>query len=372
MKIDNTKFVGPRLGHAIWLYFGDGISSTQMIISSCSIDGITGNGVRLETEGTGSFFSIQIGNSYIATAGADYEPIYINNGGAFGSIGGVIIDNVQIINSAASTKSIITVTGNGGVNVVLGVLNWGGTGTGLITKGATDNVRGGWYIDANDGIWKTPGPIGTKGSDAAIVIEARNGDPGFTFLSNSNVGGLTIRDNATTLTMSMGIDSVGHLSLPGLTVLTSSVVFNNLTEAQLIVRNTSPTGGGHASITVDKGANEAGGTYCVLSAGTALWDWGAIGNNDWSLRDAINGFVKPFIVEQGSGANALTIKSGGRTLLGTATDDTLSRLQIGGMVRMENVGSTPATPTGGGVLYVQAGSLKFKGSSGTVTTIALA
>jgi hypothetical protein len=30
----------------------------------------------------------------------------------------------------------------------------------------------------------------------------------------------------------------------------------------------------------------------------------------------------------------------------------------------------PATPTGGGVLYVDAGALKYKGSSGTVTTIA--
>jgi hypothetical protein len=30
----------------------------------------------------------------------------------------------------------------------------------------------------------------------------------------------------------------------------------------------------------------------------------------------------------------------------------------------------PATPTGGGVIYVESGALKYKGSSGTVTTIA--
>lgn len=34
--------------------------------------------------------------------------------------------------------------------------------------------------------------------------------------------------------------------------------------------------------------------------------------------------------------------------------------------------SEPATPTGGGVLYVQAGALKYKGSSGTVTTLGAA
>jgi hypothetical protein len=32
--------------------------------------------------------------------------------------------------------------------------------------------------------------------------------------------------------------------------------------------------------------------------------------------------------------------------------------------------TAPATPTGGGVLYVEAGALKYKGSSGTVTVIA--
>lgn len=30
----------------------------------------------------------------------------------------------------------------------------------------------------------------------------------------------------------------------------------------------------------------------------------------------------------------------------------------------------PATPTGGGIIYVESGALKYKGSSGTVTTIA--
>ena len=35
-----------------------------------------------------------------------------------------------------------------------------------------------------------------------------------------------------------------------------------------------------------------------------------------------------------------------------------------------NTGSAPPTPTSGGVLYVQAGALKYRGSGGTITTIA--
>ena len=45
------------------------------------------------------------------------------------------------------------------------------------------------------------------------------------------------------------------------------------------------------------------------------------------------------------------------------------RIQADGTIKIAN-SSEPSTPSGGGVLYVQNGALKFKGSSGTITTIA--
>jgi hypothetical protein len=47
----------------------------------------------------------------------------------------------------------------------------------------------------------------------------------------------------------------------------------------------------------------------------------------------------------------------------------LTVLAAGGNL-LQNVTTVPATPTGAGALYVEAGALKYKGSSGTVTTIA--
>jgi hypothetical protein len=41
-----------------------------------------------------------------------------------------------------------------------------------------------------------------------------------------------------------------------------------------------------------------------------------------------------------------------------------------GNMTIANTGAVPSTPTGGGVLYVEAGALKYRGSSGTITTIA--
>lgn len=42
---------------------------------------------------------------------------------------------------------------------------------------------------------------------------------------------------------------------------------------------------------------------------------------------------------------------------------------IGGSLFLADQGAPPSTPVGGGVLYVEAGALKYKGSAGTVTVI---
>lgn len=42
----------------------------------------------------------------------------------------------------------------------------------------------------------------------------------------------------------------------------------------------------------------------------------------------------------------------------------------GGGVVVQNITTTPPTPTAGGVLYIENGALKYKGSAGTVTTLA--
>lgn len=54
-----------------------------------------------------------------------------------------------------------------------------------------------------------------------------------------------------------------------------------------------------------------------------------------------------------------------------ATLDTLAVAPAVGGLTIGN-STTPATPASGGVLYVQAGALKYKGSSGTVTTLGAA
>ncbi len=73
------------------------------------------------------------------------------------------------------------------------------------------------------------------------------------------------------------------------------------------------------------------------------------------------------ILSSGNAVTAMTIDSSQN--VGIGTTDFGSGAKVIGIVN----GTAPSgTPTGGGVLYVESGALKYKGSSGTITTLGVA
>ena len=60
---------------------------------------------------------------------------------------------------------------------------------------------------------------------------------------------------------------------------------------------------------------------------------------------------------------------GNNTTLNNVTDITLGGLTTTSQLKISN-GSAPSTPSGGGVLYVENGALKYKGALGSITTLA--
>jgi hypothetical protein len=71
----------------------------------------------------------------------------------------------------------------------------------------------------------------------------------------------------------------------------------------------------------------------------------------------------------GSSAGAYGNSASNYVVIFTNTAERL-RIDANGNVAIANTGSAPATPASGGVLYVEAGALKFIGGSGTVTILA--
>jgi hypothetical protein len=66
---------------------------------------------------------------------------------------------------------------------------------------------------------------------------------------------------------------------------------------------------------------------------------------------------------------AMTIKENGNVGIGASTP--IEKLHIEGRQFIGNQ-TAPSTPTGGGIIYVESGALKYIGSSGTITTLGVA
>lgn len=157
----------------------------------------------------------------------------------------------------------------------------------------------------------------------------------------------------------------------------------------LTVSNSDWSGADLAIVNGGTGASTAAAARTNLGLGTAAVE--AIGTsgatvpllngvNVWSAIQQINAGL-----HMGAG-NLIRFYNAGNTNWGTlravsVTTGTAAELEFstgggvvltllnGGML-IPNTPGAPATPASGGVLYVDAGALKYKGSSGTVTTIA--
>lgn len=98
-----------------------------------------------------------------------------------------------------------------------------------------------------------------------------------------------------------------------------------------------------------------------------------------AIQTAVNALIAFF----GSASTGSLLRYGGTDWSATTNvilNDANATLNLGGVtgsspnnaILMANLTGSVATPTGGGVLFVDAGALKYRGSGGTVTTLATA
>jgi hypothetical protein len=115
------------------------------------------------------------------------------------------------------------------------------------------------------------------------------------------------------------------------------------------------------AITADRGATSNLASFVLARAGSARW---AIQNrndstDDLHLYNSNRGFGVALFEDRATQAN-ISLLTNSKSYGGGV-----------GVVFIANSNTVPTTnPTGGGLMYVEGGALKFRGSSGTVTTIA--
>lgn len=206
------------------------------------------------------------------------------------------------------------------------------------------------------------GPVWGPASDSTTALKVTKADLSTAVLTvdttNSRVG------VGTTPTGIFHVFGAGSSSVPVLKVSNNSsnyIAFYNDGNGNWICRN------------------ENGGSFGVSTNGTPNT---VLSLGSGSMVAFCNAANPAGTADIGIGRNAAGVLEIHNGALGTFRDLILRNLGVGtiaqlgggvGVVAIKDASTLPTSnPTGGGVLYSDAGALKWRGSSGTVTTIAVA
>jgi len=266
------------------------------------------------------------------------------------------------IGASANTTPDLVFT-NGGVSEKMRLTDSGNLGLGVTPNASTlGTIQSAWGVFTGnfqiniaqnayyDSVWKY-----TTTAAASLYFQ----DDG---AHNWKIAASGTAGNAISFSQAMTLDASGNL-LVGRTTTTSAN-----TRVNIQYTGTSASGytsATNASLAIDSGTSTntvlnfvGGGDMGIWrSNSSAAYDVG-IGFGDNSNRQ---------LVFTTAGTERARIDSSGNLLVGTTSTPTTAAK----VIAMGNATAPTASITGG-VLYVESGALKFRGSSGTVTTIAVA
>ena len=222
-------------------------------------------------------------------------------------------------------------------------------------------------------------------NNSATVLGGRNAVAqiysGSTTPITSSVGGATTAASGTGTTATLTMTSATNLAVGDLIVVAgvTPTGYNTTGAVVTAVSNTSPFTVSYANATT--GSQTVAGTVSTpaqasitaRSAGTKGLVIRAAASQAENLQEWQNssGTALATVSNAGSIVASIVRSSSSLTTASTASTNIVSNAASGHVI-IQNVSAVPNTPSGGGVLYVEAGALKYRGSSGTITTIAAA
>jgi hypothetical protein len=241
--------------------------------------------------------------------------------------------NALFVNSANNNVGLGTLTPTGASGRVLEI--YGGAGQSrLVLK---NNATGSASTDGSQ--------IALAGTQ--LIIQNRENDS-IAFETNSNEGYRIANDCVATWS------NVGGVAGTAMTLNSTGLGVGVVPSAKLDVSANDTT----IAIFRSSGGSSNDKRLTITSGGAKVV---------FNISDNSNTATARAYEFQSAGSNVMTLDASGNLLVGLATAGTTAAKTI----QIAN-GTAPTANVTGGQLYVESGALKFRGSSGTITTIAAA
>ena len=273
----------------------------------------------------------------------------------------------RIYPDGSNNNGVLQVMNSGSVKIQLysngsSYFNGGNVGIGTNSPAAlldiakpTQDSNTALSISGNGNLWVNPNPV--TGYCNPLV---QAGDKAIIFNSGAVDTGALVIGQWSTSAKGIRINSSGNIGI-GVTNPNSKLEIRGSTASQILdVQTDYMSGAGNAiSGVADQGTGVTG--YCSRTPGIGILGQ-AYGGGKGGYFTSDAGWAL-----QTYDGNVILASHSGNVGIGV-TDQFGGG---GGVLGIRNASTVPASnPSGGGVLYVQNGALKYRGSSGTVTTIA--
>lgn len=313
-----------------------GIAVTGTVVTKI----VAGTNVTISpTTGQGSVTVNASGGGGGSPGGSDTD-VQFNDSSAFGG------NNKFTFNKATNTLTLND--GSGGGNVGGSIITGNSSDLNIETSNSNGSSSG--YINIfagsnSDTSFNNAGGISIQAGEAT---------------GNDNAGDGSFPGNVTITAGSSSSDDTSGISGGGIS-LTAGDSNNNGGEVDISAGNSGGSSGRGGKIVLKSGTGNAGssGTFpskITLESGDSL--------NQGNLILQVGSYNST------QGLISLQSNPGGVNL-GIGVGVTLIQSPLN-LIMITNTTADPATPSGGGYLYVKSGALKYIGSSGTITTIAVA
>ncbi len=277
----------------------------------------------------------------------------------------------EVSGLGAGVATFLTTPSNANFSALAGIVQTGSGNFVFSTSPTLTTPRIAGTTPANRYVFA----VNDVAADRTVTLPLLTGNDTFVFESHpATLANKTIDADSNTITNIEDADIKAAAAIAGSKVTPDFGAQAIVTTGSISVGATPATTGAgrfanNTGIYFRNAANSADYRGVLLDGSNVLYLGQSTGLVSWVVESSTNGFIRSGTINFQNAAGSVA-----RMVMTDNGAQFFGSVDFGGGVKVigiDNATTVPTTnPTGGGILYCEAGALKYRGSSGTVTTIA--